>query len=174
MDQSLDVQLKQLEDSGCEKIYRETRSGKSVESREDLLRLLEFVREGDVVVVSKLDRLARRLTDMLDIVDRIERKCAALKSLAESVIDTSSPAGRLVFQVFAVVAEFERERLRERTLEGLERAKANGSQLGRKFSLTKEQVEHVRKLNADGASYQDLAASFGVSKTSIYRYCKST
>ena len=146
-------------------------SGATVERR-DLKRLLDQVREGDVVVVTKLDRLGRSLSDVLDIVENIEQRGAGLRSLAESDIDTTSAAGKLVFRVFAVVAEFERDRLRERTLEGIARARAEGTHLGRPHSLDEHGIEHLRAARQKGASYGSLAKTFNISRSTARRYCK--
>jgi DNA invertase Pin-like site-specific DNA recombinase len=115
-DQHLDAQIAALKDAGAERIFADKISG-SKRSRPELDRMLDQLRSGDVVLVSKYDRLARSLVDLLDIVAQIETGKAGFRSLAED-IDTTTPAGRLIFHVFASIAQFERERIRERTMEG--------------------------------------------------------
>ena len=123
-DQHLDAQIAALKDAGAERIFADKISG-SKRSRPELDRMLDQLRSGDVVLVSKYDRLARSLVDLLDIVAQIETGKAGFRSLAED-IDTTTPAGRLIFHVFASIAQFERERIRERTMEGLQAARAKG------------------------------------------------
>ena len=171
-DQDLTQQVTELEGAGCEQIYSEKVSGKNMSGRQALTDLLKYVRKDDVVVVTKLDRLARSLRDMLTIIDQIDKQGAGIKSLAESVIDTTSAAGRMVYQFFGVVAEFERNRIRERTLDGLAQAKLKGKAFGRPQSLNATQILQLRALRAGGSSYQELTETFGISRASIYRYCK--
>lgn len=116
-DQNLDGQYDALRSAGAERIFAETITG-TARSRPELDRLLKELRSGDVVVVTKYDRLARSLKDLLEIVDQIQASGAGFRSLGED-IDTTSPAGRLIFHVFASIAQFERERIVERTKEGL-------------------------------------------------------
>ena len=135
-------------------------------------RLLDQLREGDVVVVTKLDRLGRSLPQIFDIVETIEQRGAGLRSLAESDIDTTTAAGKLVFRVFAVVAEFERDRLRERTLEGIARARAAGTHLGRPKTLDTHQITNLRRLRKQGESYGSLAKTFKIARSTAREYCK--
>ena len=123
-DQRLDAQIDALKNAGAERVFSDTISG-AKRARPELDRLLDQLRTGDVVLVAKYDRLARSLSDLLDIVASIEATGAGFRSLAED-IDTTTPAGRLIFHVFASIAQFERERIRERTVEGLKAAKAKG------------------------------------------------
>jgi DNA invertase Pin-like site-specific DNA recombinase len=116
-DQNLDGQLDALKAAGAEKVFADKITG-TARSRPELDRLLDQLRQGDVITVTKYDRLARSLRDLLDIVDTIQAQGAGFRSLAED-IDTTTPAGRLVFHVFASIAQFERERISERTTEGL-------------------------------------------------------
>lgn len=128
-DQNLDGQIDTLKAAGAERIFADKISGTAL-CRPELDRLLDQLRHGDVITVTKYDRLARSLRDLLDIVDTIQAHGASFRSLAED-IDTTTPAGRLVFHVFASIAQFERERISERTREGLEAARKRGRIGGR-------------------------------------------
>ena len=133
-DQSLDSQTDALSAAGAEKVFADKISG-SRRARPDLDRMLEQLRDGDVVTVTKYDRLARSLKDLLEIVEAIRERGAGFRSLAED-IDTTTPAGRLVFHVFASIAQFERERISERTREGLASARKRGRVGGRPPALS--------------------------------------
>ena len=132
-DQNLDAQIDALEEAGAEKIFTEKFTGKN-RQRSALEKLLEQLRKGDVIVVTKYDRLARSLRDLIDIVELIRNREAGFRSLAED-IDTTSPTGRLIFHVFGSIAEFERERIVERTKEGLAAARKRGRIGGRPPAL---------------------------------------
>ena len=132
-DQNLDGQRDALAAAGVERTFADTITG-TARSRPELDRMLKELRNGDVVVVTKYDRLARSLKDLLEIVDQIQAEGAGFRSLGED-IDTTSPAGRLVFHVFASIAQFERERIVERTKEGLEAARKRGRVGGRPPAL---------------------------------------
>ena len=129
LDQNLDAQIDALKAAGAEKIFQEKMSGKS-RQRPELAKLLEQLRAADVVMITKYDRLARSLRDLIDIVETIRERGAGFRSLAED-IDTTTPTGRLIFHVFGSIAEFERERIGERTKEGLEAARKRGRVGGR-------------------------------------------
>lgn len=169
-DQHIEQQELMLREAGCQRIFLDQGESGADGNRPELQRLLDQLRLDDVVVVTKLDRLSRSLVDMLSIVRTIESRGAGLRSLAESVVDTTTPAGCLTFQIFAVVAEFERERMRERTREGLARAKAKGIQLGRKRKLSLDQSLSLRKLRQSGSSYGELARTFGISRSTARQY----
>ena len=143
-DQSLDGQLDALKAAGAERIFADKITG-TARSRPELDRLLDQLRQGDVITVTKYDRLARSLRDLLDIVDTIQAHGAGFRSLAED-IDTTTPAGRLVFHVFASIAQFERERISERTREGLEAARKRGCVGGRPPALSASQKAEVRRM----------------------------
>ena len=162
-----------LWDAKCDRVFVDHGVSGTVANRPELERLLDQLREDDVVVVTKLDRLGRSLPQVFDIVESIEERGAGLRSLAESDIDTTSAAGKLVFRVFAVVAEFERDRLRERTLEGIARARAEGTHLGRPQSLDDHSIAHLRTLRKQGASYGSLAKTFGIGRSTARRYCQA-
>lgn len=167
-DQHLDAQLTALEAAGAERVFAEKISG-SRRERPELERLIDQLRPGDVIVVTKYDRLSRSLQDLLTLVDRIRAAGAGFRSLAED-IDTTTPAGRLVFHVFASIAQFERERIAERTREGLEAARRRGRVGGRPPALSAEQKKEVQRLrDEDRRSIAELARLFRVSQNTIRR-----
>lgn len=168
--QSLDAQLERLAAVGCEKVFQEKRSGGTTHKRQAVNEALEFCREGDVLVVTKLDRLARSMFDLQSIVATLERKKVDLVVLDQQ-IDTTTPTGRLTFHLLGAVAEFERELINERRNEGMERAKANGVRFGRKSKLTDAEVEALREADRAGESPGAIMKRFGVSKATFYRLC---
>lgn len=167
-DQNLDAQTDALKAAGAERIFAEKLSG-AKRDRPELGALLDQLRPGDVVVVAKYDRLARSLRDLLDLVETIKERGAGFRSLAED-IDTTTPAGRLVFHVFASIAQFERERIAERTKEGLEAAKARGRIGGRPPALTADQKAEVRRMRDDEHRHvSEIARLFKVSERTVRR-----
>lgn len=167
-DQSLDGQLDALKAAGVEKVFADKITG-TARSRPELDRLLDQLRKGDVITVTKYDRLARSLRDLLDIVDAIQAHGAGFRSLAED-IDTTTPAGRLVFHVFASIAQFERERISERTKEGLEAARKRGRVGGRPPALSAEQKAEVcRMRDEELRPLQEIAQLFRVSTKTVRR-----
>jgi len=167
-DQTLDGQTDALTAAGAERIFADTISGTKRE-RPELAQLLGQLRNGDVVTVTKYDRLARSLHDLLDIVKVIEERGAGFRSLAED-IDTTTPAGRLIFHVFASIAQFERERISERTKEGLEAARKRGRVGGRPPALSPVQKVEVRRMRDDEArSISEIANLFKVSEKTVRR-----
>jgi len=167
-DQNLDGQLDALKAAGAEKIFADKITG-TARSRPELDRLLDQLRQGDVITVTKYDRLARSLRDLLDIVDTIQARGAGFRSLAED-IDTTTPAGRLVFHVFASIAQFERERISERTKEGLEAARKRGRVGGRPPALSAAQKAEVRRMrDQEQRPLPEIAQLFRVSSKTIRR-----
>jgi DNA invertase Pin-like site-specific DNA recombinase/predicted nucleotidyltransferase len=167
--QTLDAQLEALKAAGCEKIFRERVSGARAD-RTELTKLLSTIDAGDVLIVSRLDRLARSTRDFLRIIDALERRGATFRSLGDQWADTTAPHGRLVLTVLGGLVEFERELIRARTGEGRECAKARGQHMGRPPRLKPHQRAEARKALADGvASQADLARRFGVSQSTISR-----
>ena len=167
-DQNLDGQRDALTAAGAERIFADTITG-TARVRPELDRLLSELRAGDVVVVTKYDRLARSLKDLLEIVDVIQAKGAGFRSLAED-IDTTSPAGRLVFHVFASIAQFERERIIERTKEGLAAARKRGRVGGRPPALTTAQKVEVKRMrDLELRPIPEIAELFNVSTKTIRR-----
>ncbi len=167
-DQDLSIQRGKLEAAGCERRFEEKISGAKAD-RPELGRLLEHLRDGDVVVVARLDRLARSTVDLLNIADKLNAIGAGLKSLAEPWADTTSPAGRLVLTMLAGVAEFERSLILERTGAGRQAAKEKGVRFGRPPALEAEQVALGRRLLGEGKSLRQAAGLLGVSHTTLGR-----
>ena len=168
-DQKLDRQTRALTAAGCIRIFADKKSGKNAE-REELRSALDYLRPGDIVVVESLDRLGRSLQDLITIVSGLRRQGVGLRSLKEA-IDTTTPGGRLVFHVFAALAEFIRELIIEGTLEGLDAARARGQSLGRPPAMTPEQVGHAKALLAQpDASIASIARLLSVSRSTLYKY----
>ena len=164
--QDLTVQLEKL--SGCDKVFKEKRSG--VDSgRPALKTCLEYLREGDTLVVSKLDRLARSTPDLYRIVSELTRRGVEFKVLDDPSIDTSSRTGKLVMGILALIAEFENDIRRERQQDGINKAKAAGVRFGPKPILTLPVIEKVKALRADGATVPEIMRRTKLSKASIYR-----
>lgn len=167
-DQNLDSQTDTLSTAGAEKVFADKISG-SRRARPELDRMLEQLRDGDVVTVTKYDRLARSLKDLLEIVDAIRERGAGFRSLAED-IDTTTPAGRLVFHVFASIAQFERERISERTREGLASARKRGRIGGRPPALSPAQKNEVRRMrDQERRAIPEIARLFRVSERTVRR-----
>ena len=167
-DQNLDSQTDALAAAGAEKVFADKISG-SKRARPELDRMLEQLRNGDIVTVTKYDRLARSLKDLLEIVEAIGERGAGFRSLAED-IDTTTPAGRLVFHVFASIAQFERERISERTKEGLDAARKRGRVGGRPPALTPVQKSEVRRMRDDEhRAVPEIARLFKVSQRTVRR-----
>jgi DNA invertase Pin-like site-specific DNA recombinase len=133
---------------------------------------LEFCREGDALVVTKLDRLARSMFDLQQIVRTLERKKVGFIVLDQN-IDTTTPAGRLTFHLLGAVAEFERDLIAERRNEGITRAKEKGVKFGRREKLTESQLQELRTAYGAGERRQDLMARFDISKSTFYRLCSA-
>lgn len=168
--QSLDTQIEKLTAFGCEKLFQEKRSGASRDKRDAVNAALEFCREGDVLVITKLDRLARSMSDLQEIAKTLERKGVDFIVLDQS-IDTTTPAGRLTFHLLGAVAEFERDLIAERRNEGIEKAKAKGVKFGRREKLSDNQVAELRAAYRAGEARRDLMTRFDISKSTFYRLC---
>lgn len=166
--QTLDAQLEQLKAHGCDQVFRETMSGARAD-RPELKKALANLSQGDTVVVTRLDRLARSTRDLLDIVHTIETRGATLKALADTWADTTTPTGKLILTVLGGLAEFERSLIRERTSEGRERARKAGRHLGRPFKLTPYQREQALKMRQEGHDSAEIARILGVSRSTISR-----
>ncbi|MEO8016052.1 MAG: recombinase family protein [Polaromonas sp.] len=167
-DQNLDLQRDALTRSGCITLYEETASGKSSQ-RVELEHCRKALRAGDTLVVWRLDCLGRSLSDLVKIIGELEQGGITFESLSEK-IDTGSASGKLQFHVFAALAEFERNLIRERTLAGLNAARARGRVGGRKLKLNDKQIREIRALLADpAAQVKDIAARYGVSRTTLYK-----
>src|SRR6516225_3194960 len=167
--QSLDAQVKRLRAADAEEVWRETASG-AKSDRVQLRRVLAQLGSGDVLLVTRLDRLARSTRDLLNILAAIAEKRAGFRSLGDSWADTTTAHGRLMLTVLGGLAEFERDLIRARTSEGRERAKARGVKMGRKPKLTDHQKrEAIRRRDIDGETVRDIARSYNVSHSTISR-----
>ena len=166
--QELVNQRSDLQAVGCTRIFAERVTGAHAQ-RPELSRMLDYLRAGDVVTVTRLDRLARSTRDLLDIAECIQEAGAGLRSLAEPWADTTTPAGRMVLTVFAGIAEFERALIIERTRNGREAAKARGVKFGARPMLTPAQVDHARELVEQGRSVREVADLLGVHRSTLYR-----
>ena len=161
----LEAQVRDLNAAGCERLFTEQVS--SVAQREQLEAALDFVREGDTLVVTKLDRLARSMANLMDIVRVLERKGVSLRILAMN-LDTSSPTGKLMMNVLGSVAQFEREMMLERQREGIAKAKADGKYKGR-APTAMAQKDKVLELKAQGLGATAIARQLGIGTSSVYR-----
>lgn len=171
--QSLDVQLDKLGKAGCTKVYQEKRSGRQAESRPELQAALEYARNGDVLVVSRLDRVARSVLDLAKIADRLKRKGVSLRVLDQG-LDTNTSEGKLMFNLLGAFAEFEADIRAERQRDGIALAQQKGIKFGRKKALTAAQEERICTLRAEeGFSVEQLAERFSISRSSVYRALQS-
>lgn len=170
-DQSMNLQEDALKRAGCERVYTDTASGATSE-RTGLKEALDFMREGDVLVVWRLDRLGRSLRDLLETVATLESRKIGFKSLSES-LDTTTSGGKFFFQVFGALAEFERNLIRERTQAGLKSARARGRVGGRPRTLDPQKADLARKLYDERAhTVKEIARMVGISKPGLYHYLK--
>lgn len=165
-DQDNAIQVAALRAAGCTVIRQEKASGSSTKGRTELETILDFIREGDTLVVTKLDRLSRNTIDMLGIITALGDKGVAFVSLAEPWASTDTPAGKLMLTVMAGVATFERERLKERQLEGIAKAKAAGAYKGRKPTID---AKAVQRLRAEGIGPAEIARRLKIGRASVYR-----
>jgi DNA invertase Pin-like site-specific DNA recombinase len=167
--QSVDAQVKQLRAAGAAKVYRETASGARAD-RAQLRRVIGQLADGDVLTVTRLDRLARSTRDLLNTLALIGERGAGFRSLGDTWADTTTAHGRLILTVLGGLAEFERELIRARTGEGRARAIANGVRLGRKPTLTPhQQREAIKRVNAEKETLCEIARSYNVSRWTISR-----
>lgn len=164
-DQDCAVQEEALRAAGCTIIRSEKRSGTTTEGRQELETVLSFLREGDTLMVTRIDRLARSVKDLENIVARIRERGAFLRA-TEQPIDTATPAGKAFLQMLGVFAEFEIAIRHERQMEGIAKAKAAGVYKGRKPSVP---TEEIRRLRAEGVSPTVIAKRLGVGRASVYR-----
>ena len=164
-DQDLAIQIAALKASGCDVIRKEKASGTSTKGRTELATVLDFLRKGDVLAVTRIDRLARSIADLQDIVRAVKEKGAALKA-TEQPIDTSTAAGKCFLDMLGVFAEFETNLRRERQMEGIAKAKAAGVYKGRKPSID---VTTVRKLREEGLGPAAIAKRLKIGRASVYR-----
>ena len=164
--QSLEVQLDKLK--GCDKTFQEKKSGAS-SNRPRLKACLEYVREGDTLVVTRLDRLARSTFHLCQIADTLERKQVNLQVLDQN-IDTGDATGRLLFNMLGAIAQFETEIRAERQMDGIKKAKERGVRFGRRKKLTKQEVGELQQRREQGVLIKTLMKDYALSKASVYRY----
>jgi DNA invertase Pin-like site-specific DNA recombinase len=164
--QSLEVQLDKLK--GCDKIYQEKKSGTSGR-RSQLETCLEYVREGDTLVVTRLDRLARSTLHLCQIADELKRKSVNLQVLDQN-IDTSDATGRLLFNMLGAISQFETEIRAERQMDGIQKAKARGVRFGQEKKLTTQQIAELQVRRQQGILIKTLMADYRISKATVYRY----
>lgn len=168
--QSLDVQRDQLSLAGCDKLFEEKRSGRSASDRPQLQAALEFVREGDTLVITRLDRLARSIPDLREIVDGLDAKGVTFRCLQQGALDTTRADGRLLLNILGAFAEFEADIRKERQMEGIAKAKAEGVYQGRKASIDGAAVRAALEAGEKPAA---LAKRLGVARSSVYRLAGS-
>ncbi|AYM66126.1 recombinase family protein [Agrobacterium fabrum] len=168
--QDTSQQRADLSAAGCSRIFSENISG-AKKDRPELQRMLDHIRPGDIVIVTRLDRLARSTIDLLHIGERIAAAGAGLRSLAEPWADTTTPAGKMILTVFAALADFERSLILDRTSSGRAAAKARGVKFGPPPALTAEQIAHARELR-ETKSAAEVARLLGVHRATVYRALK--
>jgi DNA invertase Pin-like site-specific DNA recombinase len=170
-DQNLDSQIDALKAAGCKKIYQEKMSGVR-DDRPELEKCLDYIRDGDTLVVLKLDRLGRSLHHLVKVVNLLHTKEANFKSLSDS-IDTTTPRGRLTFHVMGAMAEFEKSLNADRTRHGLASARARGRIGGRPKALDSEKASLIDQRRSEGVAVTSIAKELGVGPATIYRYLKA-
>jgi DNA invertase Pin-like site-specific DNA recombinase len=164
--QSLDIQHEALTQAGCEKVFAEKMSGRSTTDREQLAAALDFVREGDILVVTRLDRLARSVGDLHRIIERLTEKKVAFRCLNQPGVDTDTSTGRLMLAMLGAVAMFENDLRRERQMEGVEKAKLAGKYRGRPATIS---PDAVRELHQQGIGATEIAKRLKIGRASVYR-----
>jgi DNA invertase Pin-like site-specific DNA recombinase len=169
IDQGFDGQVERLKAAGCKKIFAEKLSGKSTNGRHELTKAFKALRPGDVLIITKLDRLARSIRDLLNIIDQLKAGGVMLKALDDTWLDTTSPHGELIFTIMGAMAEFERKLIRQRCEEGIQRAKAQGKQFGRPGRLDAGQRRKIAERHANGESMAALAEAYDVGVATIFR-----
>src|SRR5919202_2006352 len=172
-EQTLNLQKDALQKAGCSRIFTDTISG-AITERKGLDEALQFLREGDTLVVWRLDWLGRSLKHLIETIAALQQRHIGFKSITEN-IDTTTPGGKLIFHVFGALAEFERDLIRERTQAGLAAARARGRNGGRPKILSERQVALLRQLYADKSTrIADILSALHISKSTLYRYIKPT
>jgi DNA invertase Pin-like site-specific DNA recombinase len=171
-DQTLNLQNDALEKIGCAKIFTDVISGAKAE-RKGLQEALEYVREGDTLVVWRLDRLGRSLKHLIETITKLNNRKIGFKSIQEN-IDTTTSGGKLIFHIFGALAEFERDIIKERTNAGLQAARARGRKGGRPKSLTGKRVQMAQELYANKQNaIADICKTLGISRATLYRYVQA-
>ena len=164
--QDLGVQLEKL--AGCDKVFKEKRSGVDA-GRPELKRCLEYLREGDTLLVTKIDRLARSTSDLYRILSSLAEKGVCFKVIDDPSIDTTSRTGKLIMGILALIAEFENDIRRERQMDGIARAKDRGVRFGRKPELTPERIGQIKESREAGTTVPEIMRQMKLSKASVYR-----
>jgi DNA invertase Pin-like site-specific DNA recombinase len=170
--QSLDLQEEQLRAAGCGEIFAEKRSGRSGSERPELERAVQFVREGDTLVVTRLDRLARSVGDLFGIVERLSHKGVGFRALQQAGVDTETSTGKLTLAILGAVAEFENDIRRERQREGIEKAKERGVYRGRPPSVDRQAI--AAALASGEKPSAALARKLGIARSTLYLIARET
>ncbi|MAM09819.1 MAG: DNA invertase [Rhizobiaceae bacterium] len=166
----LEAQLRDLQAAGCTKVFKEEVSSVDKTNRKELERALDYVREGDTLVVTKLDRLARSVADLVSITDQLKQKGVAFRILALN-LDTGTPTGELMLNMLGAVAQFERELMLERQREGIAKARAEGKYKGR-APTAKRKAADVLRMKEEGRSVAEIVAALDISRASVFRILK--
>lgn len=170
LSQSLDIQLDALKAAGCEKVFSEKRTGTTTDNRDALVSAIEWCREGDVLVVTRLDRLARSITDLRSIIDQLTAKGVGFRALQQTGIDTTRPEGRLMLNMLASFAEFETDLRKDRQAEGIAKAKAAGVYRGRPPKSDPATVAaQIAALETEGLGATEIAKRLCMGRASVYR-----
>lgn len=164
--QCLEIQQEQLENAGCEKLFAEKQSGTSTNNRIALMDALEWLRDGDTLVVTRLDRLARSGKDLYDIIDHLSQKQVGFRCLQQGAVDTTTSMGKLVLGILGAVAEFETSIRKERQREGIEKAKARGVYKGRPASIDANEIKALKQAGLGAAA---IAKKMNIGRASVYR-----
>nr|WP_202022625.1 recombinase family protein [Rhodococcus sp. MS13] len=167
-DQVLDLQRDALAKAGCDRVWEEVASG-AKNDRPELLDLLDHLRAGDTLVVWRLDRLGRSLTHLIETVEDLQSRGVSFKSLTET-IDTSSPGGMLIFQIFGALAQFERALIQERTVAGLAAARSRGRIGGQPKRIDAAKARQIQRMIEDGTPKSEIAAVLGIGRATLYRH----
>lgn len=167
--QNLESQIEALQRAGCEKIFQEKMSGRQSDNRTELQNALDFVREGDVFVVSRLDRCSRSVVDLHNILKKLGQKKVEFKA-TEQDLDTSTSTGRLMIGLLSIISEFETDLRAERQADGIKSAIKRGVKFGRVAKMNDEQVVQAIQMQSDGMLNQDIADNFGVGRSTLLRY----
>ena len=171
LDQNLDWQIDALTKEGCDRIFQEKFTG-TRKDRPELLRMMDMLREGDTVIICELTRLSRSVKDLFDLVEQVEKAGANIKSLKDPWLDTTSPQGILLFTIFSGVSQFERELIRERTMEGLASARARGRMGGRPGKDKKIVEQALTLYDSKSYSVDEISKTTGISRATLYKYVK--
>jgi DNA invertase Pin-like site-specific DNA recombinase len=172
-DQQLDLQLDAMQEVKCEKVFQDVMSGAKTD-RPGLKEALNYVREGDILVVWKLDRLGRSLPHLIEVITQLDARGVGFICLTQN-LDTTTPGGRLIFHIFGAIAQFERELIRERTMAGLQSARARGRFGGRPRLLSAAKIKLLRSMHADPSnSVTHICEVLGIARATFYAYLKET